>query len=456
MRELLNLSTQELNRFYPKVFWDRSKEDMDQESFESLMKSKMDEGRITPPQRVWTGISSSLSDEAIVSLQSTHNRYKWVAVAAVFIAVFSFALNVDISNQQNVSATPTSFNALLPTDKDHFRFEANSNPTQLVEDYRSGSNILFVRENKDDLASALPIVEMEDQAELVTYELAQVEKILPPVSHAEVSDGYVSPYYVAQVRSGTQKRGKQEKTFWAGLEAGAGSFNPSFSGTDAISTDVDFGTLASNLGQKEFVNPTSTAAQNGMNEGVATSLGIDFGVKVGKRWSVESGIQYTSIQNQANASVNIIDTYSVLTSEVGGGEGEGDVSPVRTKQVEENFDQTLNLDNSLSFTSIPIKAGYSIIDSKLSLRLNAGLSANYFLTSRLTDPSGQIQTSDQSDAYNVWSFDGLTGFEFGYSISNNFNLTLEPNYRQSITPLSESLSTRSGFMIQTGLRYTIK
>jgi len=429
---------------------------MDQESFESLMKSKMDEGGVRPPKRVWTGISSSLSDAAIVSLQSSHSRYKWVAVAAVFIAVFSFALNIDISNQQqDVSVTPTSFNALLPTAKDHFRFfEVNSNPTESVEDY-SRSNILFVREKANDLASAAPIVDVQEE-EPVLYELAQVERILPSVDHAEVSDAYVSPYYVAQVRSGTKKREKQEKTFWAGLEAGAGSFNPSFSGTDAITSNVDFGALASNLGEEAFVNPTSTATQNGMNEGIATSLGIDFGVKVGKRWSVESGIQYTSIQNQANASVNIIDAYSVLTSEVGGGAEEGDIAQIRTKQVKESFDQTLNLDNSLSFTSIPIKAGYSLIDSKLSLRLNAGLSANYFLTSRLTDPSGQIQASDQSNAYNVWSFDGLTGFEFGYSISNNFNLTLEPNYRQSITPLSESLNTRSGFMIQTGLRYTIK
>ncbi|MEP5613997.1 MAG: hypothetical protein ABJP45_17225 [Cyclobacteriaceae bacterium] len=432
---------------------------MDQESFESLIKSKMDEGGIRPPKSVWTGISGSLSDSAIISLQSAHNRYRWVAVAAVFIAVFSFALNVDIGTQQNGPATPTSFNALLPTGNDHFRFfEVSSNPTEPVEDYHSWSNILFVRESTNDLTPALPIAEVndKDKIEPVSYELTQVAKILPPVDHAEVSDAYVSPYYVAQVRSGAHKKGKQERIFWAGLEAGAGSFNPSFSGTEAIGSDVDFGALASNLGQEEFVNPTSTATQNGMNEGVATSLGIDFGVKVGKRWSVESGIQYTSVQNQANASVNIVDAYSILTSEVAGGEGEGGTTTVRTKQVEENFDQSLNLENSMSFTSIPIKAGYSLIDSKLSLRLNAGLSANYFLTSRLTDPSGQIQASDQSEAYNVWSFDGLTGFEFGYNISNNFNLTLEPNYRQSITPLRESLNTRSGFMIQTGLRYTIK
>ena len=79
-----------------------------------------------------------------------------------------------------------------------------------------------------------------------------------------------------------------------------------------------------------------------------------------------------------------------------------------------------------------------------------------FLASSLSDPLGQIQSSEQENIYNEWSFDGLTGFELGYSIFDNFNLTLEPNYRRSITPLSKNLSNRSGFMVQTGFRYTIK
>lgn len=415
----------------------------------------MDEGGIKPPRRVWTGISSSLSDNAIALLQSAHSRHKWIAVAAVFIAIFSLALNVDLKKEQSDLIAPVSFNALLPTAQEHFRFfEMRNGPVRPTE--VSWSSIVFVRDNSSQVSPRIPVNEIAID-ETPRFAVAQeVDRIFPSVARASVSDGYVSPYLVAQTRKDVRKNGKQEKSFWAGVEAGAGSFNPSFSGTDAIASSIDFDALADNLGQSGFVNPSSTATQNGMNEGVATSLGLDFGMKVGKRWSIESGIQYTSIQNQANASLNVVDVYVISAGGVGGGVGEGDVASNRTKEIEENFDHTLNLDNRMRFTSVPIKAGYSLVDRKLSLRLNAGLSANYFLTSRLTDPSGQLQAADQSDSYNAWSFDGLTGFEFGYSISNNFNLTLEPNYRRSITPLSESLNTRSGFMIQTGLRYTIK
>ncbi len=430
---------------------------MDLESFESLMKSRMDAGGIKPPKSVWAGISSALSERAIVSLQSSHSKHKWVAVAAIFVAVFSFALNADFKKVEAESTNQVSFNALLPTTEDHFRFfEVTSSPYEPVEYQYLWSNILFLKDNdepRDIDKNFQPDTHMNEV--LVAQEVFELEKIHPEIDEAAVAERYVSSYLVPQVRRTNGKTESQKVTYWAGVEAGAGNFNPTYSGADPIATNVDFDALASNLGQGGFVNPTSTATQSGMNDGIATSLGLDFGVKMGKRWAIESGIQYTRVENQTNASLNIVDAYVINASEVAGGDNSEAGSNRRTR-VEENFDHSIDLDNSIRFTSIPLKAGYYLMNERLSLRLNAGLSANYFLSSRLTDPTGQLAATDQTGIYNEWSFDGLTGFEFGYSIFDNFNLTLEPNYIRSITPLSESLNTRSGFMVQTGLRYTIK
>lgn len=427
---------------------------MDQESFESLVKSKMDAGGVKPPKNVWSGISSSLNDQAITSLQTSHAKYKWVAAAAVIIATVSVAFNIEFTKPE-VRMTAGSYNALLPTEADHFRFyEATNEPVKPVQSRALWSNILFVKEKEQPMIVANNV---PSETENFIVPANEVEKISPSVLHADVADGSVSRYYVAQNRVSNSKTDKNnERTFWAGVEAGAGSFNPSFTGTDPISANVNFDALASSLGQGSFVNPSSTATQQGMNEGVATSLGLDFGMKMGKRWALESGIQYTNVQSQSNAVLNVIDSYVINVSQAAPGSPESGEAVNRTTVVEENYDQSINLDNNIRFTSIPLMAGYYLVDNKLSLKLNAGLSANYFLASSLTDPTGQLSNADQTDVYNEWSFDGLTGFEFGYDISNNFNLTLEPNYRRSITPLSESLNTRSGFMIQTGLKYTIK
>ena len=50
----------------------------------------------------------------------------------------------------------------------------------------------------------------------------------------------------------------------------------------------------------------------------------------------------------------------------------------------------------------------------------------------------------------------LPGETFPGAVFDNFNLTFEPNYRHSIIPISNSLNTRSGFMLQTGFRYMIR
>ncbi len=432
---------------------------MDQESFESLIKSKMDEGGIQPPKRVWGGISSALSERTIISLQSAHTKHKWVAVAAIFVAVFSFALNVDLNKLETEPTNEVTFNALLPTSENSFRFfEVITDPADPLEfQYLSSNTLLFDRstepqDEEKDIQLATSNAEI-----LVTQQAFEIEKILPEVDEATVGDIYVSPYLVPQDRrTPKEKTADQKVTYWAGVEAGAGNFDPTYSGADPIAANVDFDALAANLGQNSFVNPSSTATQNGMNEGIATSLGLDFGVKMGKRWAIESGVQYTRVENQTNASLNIVDAYAVNASEVAGGDLNAESSTNRRTRVEESYDHSIDLDNSIRFTSIPLKAGYYLMNERLSLRLNAGLSANYFLSSQLTDPLGQLEATDQTGIYNAWSFDGLTGFEFGYSIFDNFNLTLEPNYIRSITPLSESLNTRSGFMVQTGLKYTIK
>ena len=142
------------------------------------------------------------------------------------------------------------------------------------------------------------------------------------------------------------------------------------------------------LDKAVFVNPTSSATQSSMNEGTVTSLGLDFGMNIGKKWTLESGIQYTNVQNQSVASLLILDSYSRTgSSQTGssfvggtskGGSQIGAAAPAREVLVEDEFDHSINMDNSLRFTSIPLKAGYYVVDNKLSLRLNAGLAANYF------------------------------------------------------------------------------
>lgn len=430
---------------------------MDQESFEHRVKNKFESAKRPVPTPIWERINAQLNNQALDEYRKSQLRYRWVAVAAVFIAFLSFAVNINLrSNQESTSYT--SFNALLSPSSSSFRFYIPEPTVTTAEAGRAWSRIVFLE--RVERKEARQSTEAQEIDALYYSSNENLVAISPSIEPVAVEEGEVSQYMVPQYRSLSKNRSSSNSTFWAGLEAGAGSFDPTFSGSDPIATSADFDAIASTIGQGGFVNPNTTATQSGMEEGVVTAFGLDVGLRVGERWTLESGVQYASVQNNATAALNISDIYTINPLD-GGDEliqvpgGDGGVN-ARETQIEQNVSHDISLENTLRFTSIPLKAGYFLVDKKMTLRVNAGITANYFLSSRLADPTGQLQSTSADGVYNEWSFDGLTGFEFGYQLDDNFNLTIEPNYVQSITPLSQSLTNRSGFMVQTGLRYTLK
>ena len=430
---------------------------MDQESFERSIKSKFENNQVATPKSVWSGVNNSLNEEAIIGFKSSQNKFRWIAGAATFLAFFSFVLNFGYQNNDELSVSD-NFNALLPSSPDHFRFpEPEVGIADRDDNKTTWSRILFIQPDKPNAKKNFNEAMVQKKDTNTSFEIPKINRLTPFVDRVPVSTE-IDPYYVAQHRYENKDKNKNEfsgTSFWAGVEAGAGNFNPDFSGSDPISTTIDFATIADNLGQNEFINPRSSASQNDMGDGIVTSVGIDFGLKMGRRWTLESGVQYASVDNRSSASLSIVDARTIRSNDIPAVPSLAGETTRKT-ELEARFEHTVNLENNLRFTSIPLKAGYFLMDRKVSLRLNAGIAANYFLGSSLSDPTGQLLGSSQVNTYNDWSFDGLTGFELGYSIVNNVNLTMEPTYRQSITPLSSSLNTGSGFMIQTGVRYTIK
>lgn len=423
--------------------------DMDQESFESLIKAKFDNQEIKPPKKVWQRVSVGLTDVTLLNLELSHFRLKLVAAAAIVLAILSFG-NQIVSNLKNDDYSGVNdFNALT---SNHFDNQILG-PNRLTK--KVDLPIVWVIESNaqlDDPGDIAP--DLEPKTGNVYTDLLELESKGNPIYLASVEDSF-DPYYRISYNS-LRREASRGTVFWAGVEAGAGNLNSEIDGSSAIDGSVNFNSVADAIGQSGFVNPTSSANQVEVGQGLITSLGVDFGLKMGRKWTLESGLQYSNIQNQSIASLNVVDIYTVTnTSVLDADELNGNVPfSARTTQIEDNYEHSVELDNNIRFTSIPLKAGYFVLDSKFSMRLNAGLTANYLLSSSVTDPSNQIENPVGSEL-NSWTFDGLTGIEFGYSLNRNFNLTLEPNYRQSITPLSSSLVNRNGFMLQTGIRYNI-
>ncbi|WP_436517125.1 hypothetical protein [Ekhidna sp. To15] len=422
--------------------------------FENNIRDKFEGQTRKAPNSIWTNIENELNAELVSMYASQHMMYKWVSVAAVFIAVLLLGVIYSPSFIETTQEESVSYNAFLSNDIDYNNYYSS---------YITGHpslDLTFEKIESKPSQSETTVLVVEDFQPQASFELKGVERRKPELYAAVASQDIYRYYQVGSGLSVKRQESEQATKVWAGVEAGAGTFNSNFNGSSAVANSLNPSALASAIGSGSFVNPTTNITED-MNQGIATTIGVDFGVQLGKKWTLESGLAYTSMDNSGTASINVLDIYTVDNTEFidnsSGIDGETPSLSSReaTVEVRENYDHEVELNNNIQVASIPLKAGYFVVNKKFSLRLNAGLSANYLVDGSLSDPSKQILNSDLG-IYNDWSFDGVGGLELGYSIFNKFDFTIEPNYRHSITPISNAINSPSRFVLQTGLRYTIK
>ncbi|SNT25890.1 Outer membrane protein beta-barrel domain-containing protein [Ekhidna lutea] len=428
---------------------------MGPESFENNIQKKFENQTTKAPVGTWANIESSLNAQLVATYASQHSMYKWLSVAAVFIAVLMTGALLYPSNSETQQANNEGvYNALLSSDFDYNSYYSHSNSGISAGDL-SFTGIAPLDNVQDDAEDSSGEMIINTRSEVFFVNSRR------PSLEAENTTPEIHRYYLVGNFSRSRKAQSDDQKVWAGLEAGAGTFNADFAGSGALASSLNPSGLASAIGSGSFVNPTTSIDQK-MSEGVATTLGVGFGMQLSDKWTLESGVAYTSMDNRGSASINVLDVYTIDNNDfINDNTGIEDGSVVganareATIEVEKIYDHKVKIRNSVQFASIPLKAGYFVLDRKFSLRVNAGLSANYLVESKLSDPSKQILNGNKLNLYNEWSFDGIGGLELGYSIFNNVDLTLEPNYRHSITPISNSVNSPSRFVVQTGFRYTL-
>ncbi|GAB4230858.1 MAG: hypothetical protein Tsb0034_02900 [Ekhidna sp.] len=415
---------------------------MSRDRFEDILKEKFDHGSIKAPKSVWAGVESELNEGLISQYQTSHSKYKWIAAAAVLIAACSIAFHFTPDKTATLDITSeNTYNALLSRDADPLGFfQVNPLKTHL-------NRVIFVGPGKKTAFNSAPpqLQTLEDKYDMNREGLSIAPRSLS-LSQADVEEELYL-YHKGLHYNSNQPKSTGSVELWAGIEAGAGNYTTSVDGSNGLAQGVNALSLASAVGADAFRNPT-TAIDPNLRDGIATSVGFDFGVKIGDKWTLESGLAYTNVDAQGTASINVNDNYTVMDFNRESGR---EVPRV----VNENFDHEVDLRSNVRFTSFPLKAGYFLVDKKVSLRLSAGLTANYLISSQIQDPSASIFASSHSNIHSDWTFDGIGGLEFGYSIFNQFDLTIEPNYRHNLSQLGGNSTLPSSFMIQTGLRYKL-
>lgn len=251
-----------------------------------------------------------------------------------------------------------------------------------------------------------------------------------------------------------EKRDKKSgyEKVWTSVGFSAGSFNSGSSGTGGV------GTL--NIANSGLANVNYSAANTVSNEakasGVAYSVGVNVGTRLSKRWILQGGLNYLT-QNSNYTSDALVTTdyqnYSVANSTelTKLADGSSNARIVNTSPY--------NVNNSLQFLSLPIQAGYVVLNHAFAIQINGGVSTDLFLQNTITPENGsldKVSTGPGEDSpYRPVNFSGLMGTEFSYRFADRYRLALTPGIRY---PFSSIYKTETGLQanpitFDVGLRF---
>ena len=182
-----------------------------------------------------------------------------------------------------------------------------------------------------------------------------------------------------------------------------------------------------------MANTVQTAAKQSKASGTAYALGVSMGTKISDRWVLQVEINYLSQSSDytANSVVVIDNNYSSLKAE----SLNAFTGQIADASAQPKVAQTFpyNVNNNVRFVSVPLQAGYLLLDRKFAVQLNAGVSTDLFLQNTITPDGGGLSKTTQGrgedSPYRSLNFSGLMGTELSYKLSSRYRVSLNPGLR---------------------------
>lgn len=376
------------------------------------------------------------------------------------------------SDQSVISAEPAS-RAIQETHASEILLANNSNtdkriPTQNIESKESSSiAALSASEITRDVTVLNPLKSVDRKLQS-TY---AGEQSLQVKRNSDNSGLLIEKSIDQQIMEQNQKQMVAEnklkdKTRWA---VGA-QVSPEYNSSKASYSKQ----YASNM----LATSTSTADLGG---------GISVEVKKGKRWSIQSGVYYSGINQSAgnryasngkasmdaisgsnyfNTAINV--DASRNTMSMNSGAGVIELSKVPSGLVLGTSLEDKSLANSVivsptsfqqnfDYIEIPLYLRYTLIDTRFDVVMLGGFSSNLLVGNQIwvDDPSGKSLVGKTKDMETM-NYSGTVGVGLKYGLSKHISLNVEPRLKYYLNSLNsnEAVSYKPyTFGVFTGLSY---
>jgi hypothetical protein len=442
---------------------------MEREKFEDKIKNAFDQAEVSPTDNVWRNVELDLARTEGDVMRRRLTFFKMVAAASVIFAVSVGAMSLYFLNnsdaQMNASASlqiPAAQNAnpsdsqkpqniqnasaaeqkveatsqqnpvtlaATPTEKnDDNSFTADAGAAVNVSNEIVGSQNIQMSVASLDTKQLAPLGQSRDVKLVINPDQPEADPVAAMMERLAMREAMLTE------KPETPKKAKDSdaEKLWTSIGVAAGAFNPVASGASQSG--------AAGVG----LASTSTASHEAKASGSSYSMGMNMGTRVSKRWVVQGGVNYLlqSSDYTANAAIGSSDFTSFRPASI------KELNQLSYADAPNNTEKVVttapyNVNNAVRYLSVPVQAGYLIVDKKIGVQLNAGLSTDLFLQNTKTAETENIQTIDQrpaddSSPYRAMNFSGLVGTELSYRFAQRYRVSLNPGLRYPINSVYKS------------------
>jgi hypothetical protein len=277
----------------------------------------------------------------------------------------------------------------------------------------------------------------------------EVEEVVSPTEEKPV----VELLSADQINAMAEAKEKEDKAKdemhrspWLGVNGAAGSYSPS------ASMSIGQADAMAAPGAASF---NSYAAAQGIPQsyshevGAAYSAGISGGLKLTRRWVVQSGINY--ISQQVDYTTNFVGINSSNKATAMSAEF------LDNSSLDVAVTTPYEASSTTQILSVPMQAGFMIVDRKVGWQLNTGVSTDFFLRNTLADKSGSREKisegGGEQSPYRSVNWSGLLNTELSYRIGEHYRLAIVPGMRYAFQPMLKNQSGGAPLVLDVGFRF---